>query len=476
MKTPSARLSLLCLSLACFSLPLPAAADPYVRKNASSPAAAADIEAMNIALAKMRNLPCDNPTSWYYQGAIHFVPEQVPDNKLCPSYQNKKTDLKPAWDNCTHVPGSEIHFLVWHRLYILNFERIVRELSGKADFALPYWFYTNPQQRRMPAPFTDPSLAVFAKERVQTMNSGGTIPSTMDNFLDLNTLYQNKVFAVFNQNIDAAPHGAMHDYLGGAFDGTPMYNPIYQQGGSDMYGLMSQVQSAGFDPIFWLHHSNIDLLWQTWEASPNGIRPTLTQLKAAPWNYEFFDAKGNMIKYTIEEAYQAAFNVDYVYDQKLTAMPRLNSVEHERLAFRGMAQEKRLVWIRDNLSAPLSGPSVTLDAVQPPSDKVMLMQLPENGALVLELKVSYTEQPRDGYMVYVVQDGKKAEAGAMTFFGAAHHGMGAGMDQHEHDMSLTFAYDLSDEISADSDYDVVIESQTGRGSSAKVTSMSLYRY
>lgn len=470
---PCMRPSVLSLALAgaCFAQAV--AAEPFIRRNALSNEAAADVAAMNTALAKMRALPCDNAASWYYQGAIHSVPNQVTDNKLCPSYQTR-ADLKPAWATCTHVKGSEIHFLIWHRLYILHFEKIVRELSGKADFALPYWYYTDSTQRTLPALFRDPAQAVFARERVQTMNAGGSIPSGMDGYLDLTALNQNTVFEVFSKNIDRAPHGAMHSYLGGSFDDTPMYNPIYQQDG--MYGLMSQVPSAAFDPIFWLHHSNIDLLWQKWEAGPDGARPTLDQLKAVPWTYKFFDAKGNTIEYTVEEAYKAAFRIDYAYDQMLITTPEIDSVGHEQLTTRTQSHEKTLVWSRTDLSVPLTARSVTLEATRAEGDKAALKALKEDGALVLELEVSFVDEPRDSYMVYVVQDGKKSVAGPMTFFGATHHGAEPGMEGHDHAMSLNFAYDLSDEINPGEDYQLLIESQTGRGSAAKVTSMSLYRY
>ena len=38
-------------------------------------------------------------------------------------------------------------------------------------------------------------------------------------------------------------------------------------------GDMSSVPSAGFDPIFYLHHANIDRLWANWQASHPGALP-----------------------------------------------------------------------------------------------------------------------------------------------------------------------------------------------------------
>jgi len=110
----------------------------FIRRNIHSKEAQADVEALNKALSIMRQKSCSDPTSWYYQGAIHWIPDTIKNQNLCDSYHNI-SQLKEAWDNCTHTKESEIHFLVWHRLYIYHFEKIVRKLSGKKDFALPYW-------------------------------------------------------------------------------------------------------------------------------------------------------------------------------------------------------------------------------------------------------------------------------------------------------------------------------------------------
>ena len=57
--------------------------DIFVRKNAHSKDGKSDLDALAIAMDKMQDLPCDNPLSWYYQGAIHWVPDSIPNNPLC---------------------------------------------------------------------------------------------------------------------------------------------------------------------------------------------------------------------------------------------------------------------------------------------------------------------------------------------------------------------------------------------------------
>ena len=48
----------------------------------------------------------------------------------------------------------------------------------------------------------------------------------------------------------------------GGLENLP-HNPVHTNiGGRN--GLMSDPDLAGLDPVFWIHHSNIDRLWQVW--------------------------------------------------------------------------------------------------------------------------------------------------------------------------------------------------------------------
>lgn len=450
-----------------------AQATQYVRKNASTAAAQEDVEALNVALKKMRTLGCNEPFSWYSQGATHSIPDEIPKNPLCPSYTNK-SDLNWSWDTCTHVEGSEIHFLIWHRLYIAHFERIVRKLSGKADFALPYWNYIDSQNRIMPTVFRTNGTALFETARLSMLNEGERIQSTMNDNLNINNLMKNRVFSVFNSNIDAAPHGAMHSYIGGSYNGIKMWNPIYQNGTNS--GLMSQVPSAGFDPIFWAHHSNIDFLWQAWELSPNGKRPSLKELEAAPWPYKFYDENGKKVTYTIKEAYKAAFNIDYQYDQLKTKINLISTKEHKELVKDNAQQKKSLVWKHD-IGQATKNNKLVIEIPAIPNDKKMDLLLHDKPeALVIEVEVSFEDQPNDAYSVYVVDGkGNRSLTGVMTFFGASHHMM-KGHDSAHTGGTKKFVYDVTSQLPVDGDYHIEVESQTNKGETLSVKNIALYRY
>ena len=54
--------------------------------------------------------------------------------------------------------------------------------------------------------------------------------------------------------IESQPHDMVHVLVGGGTRAKP--------------GAMSVPDSAGLDPIFYLHHANIDRLWQVWRLNP----------------------------------------------------------------------------------------------------------------------------------------------------------------------------------------------------------------
>jgi len=257
----------------------------YVRHEMHSPEAVPHIQAMEKALRIMRSKNCIDPLSWYYQGAIHWVPDTIIPNQLCDAY-HQPGDLKEGWDNCTHTQSGQeqIHFLVWHRLYIYHFEKIVRNLSGYKDFALPYWGYTNSGAdcKLLEATFRDPKSSLYEGCRFDSLNRGYPISGEIERALYVGKLFECTDYRSFNLNINAAPHGAMHDYIGAGNDtsGTLKFNnPI--TGTITNTGIMGWVPTAGFDPIFWMHHSNIDRLWQQWTNSRNGQMITIEELKSA---------------------------------------------------------------------------------------------------------------------------------------------------------------------------------------------------
>lgn len=435
----------------------------FVRRNAHDPAAQPDLEALSKALAIMKNMDCDNPISWYYQSAIHNTPINIvgalTKNPYCPAFVHGSAP-KLGWDGCTHG-GGEMHFLIWHRLYTAHFERIVRKLSGKPDFAMPYWDYTNTKSgyRQMPAIFRAPTDSLFTLARYTPLNQGAAIEAKMNAILDTAKIFNYATFSDFNQNIDGIPHGQMHNYIGCGAKANPpiVWNRIYQLAVDG--GFMGNVESAAFDPIFWVHHANIDYLWETW-AQSRKKKPDLALLKANPWPYLFMDENGKPVKYSVDSAYAAAMNPDYRYN----VLP--GHATNTKLMATATPQENAPVALATVNVARAIKANTTFAAVLPvTAQRSGMLKSAVPGAkvnrqrLLLEVEVSFVKAPRSSYTMYVRNKGTAGLlaanphlAGIMSFFGADHqHGAAhkmPGMEMPADKFSKTFRFDVTDEMNA----------------------------
>jgi hypothetical protein len=453
----------------------------YIRRNANTLEAQPDLEAMNVAFKKMREMGCDNGLAWYYQGAMHNIPGEINGkNVLCPQYQTSKDKLW-AWGDCTHTKtqNASLNFLLWHRMYTWYLEKIVRELSGKKDFALPYWNYgsTNVADNIMAAPMTSKTGSLYEQARYSVLNDGKPIPEANVEAIQLalEELKTNPSFAGsagFSKSLEGAPHGYMHDLIGGEYANPTetYYNEIYQ---TNMSGLMANVPSAGFDPVFWLHHSMIDRIWESWDVSAYGQRPTLDELKANPWTYEFITPDGGHITYTLDQLYSVVFNLDYTYDNLLygSEAPVLasnESIGKAKISFQD--SKEKIVWeqkVGKIIGETAFSHKVTSKLAKS-TNKVFRSEA--NSKMVLHLDVVVYKEPKDNYSIFLRYPGKKDQyVGVMTFFGVAHdHGTGENHEIGESGVKLNFSYYISDDLSnSDDDFEIIIK-KNGIGD-AKVT-------
>jgi hypothetical protein len=390
----------------------------WVRKEIHSEAAKKDVLALEKALRIMRQKDCSEPISWYYQGAMHWIPDTVQNNQHCQFYHTY-LDKKEGWDNCTHTPSGqeEIHFLVWHRLYIYHFEKIVRKVSGYKDFALPYWGYTNsdPSLKVLQKSFRDKKSALYEPCRFDSLNSGQPIWGEIERSLDLTQLMSYDNYALFCHNIDKAPHGAMHDYIGGGNswnEGKLKFNN-HITGTITETGLMGWVPTAAFDPVFWTHHSNIDRIWQQWTNSQNGKMITLEELKSVPWDYVFFDENGKKVVYTPEEIMEIIYTMDYDYDDCKVKPKKQNLV------------------VKSTKKEVIGKIEPNVFAKSRVTDLGTIVNKIESSA-ILEIDVTFTDVPDGVYEVYCnngLNDRHPSSdnfVGFMTFFGQDHKMQGEG--------------------------------------------------
>lgn len=250
------------------------------------------------AVRTMQSRPAHDPTSWAFQAG-----------------------LRARFDAAAAGAASRSHgnwfFLPWHRMHLHFFELIVRDTvaagGGPTDFALPYWNYGNPApQNALPHPFRDTGLrlpdgspnplALPSPLRSADVMAGAALsPSITSTF----TAMWQPSFAEpnrtgFSGQLENVPHGSVRIAVGG--------------GGSDSEpgALMSSAVRGALDPVYWLHHANLDRLWVQWlERHSNPSDPAWIDAE-----FEFFDPTGTPVRCRVGDVLDHAEQLGYRYDDQ----------------------------------------------------------------------------------------------------------------------------------------------------------------
>lgn len=268
-------------------------------------------------VGKMMGRGLDDPASWWFFAAIHgeYVDPSTAWNPDPPAFPGwgfiggqptvpttplpNKQLRNQFWNQCQHGTW---YFLPWHRGYLHALEAQLRadivSLGGPSTWALPYWDYFGGQQgaeAAIPPAFIEQHLPDGTQNPLYvTMRFGpagdGEIYVPTPAWLTAHTgeptpgygdvtdeCMQDDVFTgsdvktvppgfggpatVFSHsgsvhgNMESNPHDLVHVYVGGQTAAT--------------YGVMADPGTAALDPIFYLHHCNIDRMWAGWNAAGN---------------------------------------------------------------------------------------------------------------------------------------------------------------------------------------------------------------
>jgi tyrosinase len=190
-------------------------------------------------------------------------------------------------------PHSVAYFLAWHRGFLFRFEAQLRKVAGNTALTIPYWdYYTAPQ---MPIEFTDTTSPLYIVNRAGT---DVTNALSLNPFADTIVNFQRGMTNAFEPTLESQPHNPVHNLIGGA---------------------MGAVTISPKDPIFWVHHANIDRLWAAWYNAGNGR--TMPDRTNSYWSGSFNYGAGvpTMARtWTISES---ALGYQYQDETMPTALP-----------------------------------------------------------------------------------------------------------------------------------------------------------
>ena len=265
--------------------------------------------------------PPSDPLGWRFQAAIHGLRRR----QRRPGHQQR-----PCGATASTAAGSSCR----------GTGCTSRPSSGSSspprgrDWALPYWYSIDPddpRQGRVPPAFLDLTLAdnnlqteraladrqgraaVLRRHRPRAgggdgarrrcRGAGTRRPSGQATFgggerADLSFDGGERGL------LENVPHGAVHSLVGNDYD---EFGQLLDA------GWMGSFFTAGLDPMFWLHHANIDRLWEVWlgptrrHVNPTGDPAFLDT------TFTFPDPEGGEVTWSVGEVLDTEF-LGYVYE------------------------------------------------------------------------------------------------------------------------------------------------------------------
>jgi tyrosinase len=417
----------------------------FVRRDVSSLGSGDQtLAAYAAAVGEMRRRGPSDPTSWTFQAAIHGTVQSPL------SGQNQ----------CQHATW---FFVSWHRMYVYYFERIVRAAvigaGGPSDWALPYWNYElGGANAAIPAAFRAPTTSgqpnpLYVGKRAPGINAGHQVPpaAASATFALSRPAYVGgaefgggQTPVLFQQfqgptgRLEQTPHNDMHMAVGG------------------QTGLMGDPDTAAEDPIFWLHHANIDRLWVLWNRSGHA-NTTDPQWLNQP--FSFFDEHGATVSLTAAGILDTVADLGYTYDQFVSGPPPSSPppsgpAQPPAAAARFSESLTRAPELVASLEHPLpltgASASVELTFDQRATEAALASTGPAPRVLLQIDNIAAERHPGTVYGVYVdlpasasAEQEAASHVGNLSFFGVERaqdpHG-----DQPPHGLSLT--YDITDVV------------------------------
>ncbi|KAG8364794.1 hypothetical protein BUALT_Bualt18G0035800 [Buddleja alternifolia] len=317
----------------------------------------------NMAMDRMRRLPKDDPRCFMQQANIHCA------------YCNGAYDQPGQGTLDLQVHNSWL-FFPFHRWYLYFYERILGKLIGDPTFALPFWNWDNPKGMTIPPMYLDPKAAIYDPKRNQD-NLKAVIDLGMTGNKDPLQVVANNLTIMYSEMIRS--NTDVYDFMGQPYrEGTGVNpGPGASERGSHVAihvfvgdprepsgENLGNFYSAGRDPLFYCHHSNVDRMWSLWQYFlPSNKVPDkrITDPDFLNASFLFYDENAQLVRVTVKDSLD---NLRMGYDFERVDLPWLD--------YRPPPQTARARITRTSSTAPMAAALFPLNL-----DGIVRFQVPK---------------------------------------------------------------------------------------------------
>jgi tyrosinase len=168
-----------------------------------------------------------------------------------------------------YMQHGNLRLLPWHRIFLLLFEEALHNYHP--DVCIPYWDWTKPEEQHFPDWLAGILPTVVTPTRtINVLRSPGAESWLAGIVSGAPSALAQTTYDTFSSPINGI-HGGVHIWVG---------------------GTMSDAGISPADPVFWLHHANLDRLWWVWynSAAGNHQNPVIAG-QISPWTYTEADTR-----------------------------------------------------------------------------------------------------------------------------------------------------------------------------------------
>lgn len=187
--------------------------------------------------------------------------------------------MTPPSQSDRNAAHSGPSFLPWHRYFLITLENLLRRALDDDNFRLPYWDWTADAELSEPATspiwsnanlgqFSGSSWRVRLEMSLRTgdmrrtnrslqraLGNQGSLPSRTGVRMVIRdqAAYDTSPFS-------SSSPGGIRNLLEGWIGNESIHNSVHVWVGGDM-----SLSSSPNDPVFFLHHCNVDRIWAAWQ-------------------------------------------------------------------------------------------------------------------------------------------------------------------------------------------------------------------